>query len=136
MQRVAPGLADGHFRRRSMVPRDVEMSLALRRGIVPLAIMALALLAMLLMFTPKAQAQAPSTPPGVEAGITPPPDLDSAERGDPVEEEQESDQGQNARPANLPDDVDTAQRGDPVAEGDVSGQASTAPTPTGLRVTA
>ncbi len=112
-----------------------------------------------------AQAQTPPTIPGVEEGITPPPDLDSAQPGDPVEEEEEGDQGEDSRPDDLPPGVDSAQPGDPVEEeedgvqgqggrpdnlppgvdpgqpGDpvgegVSGQADTAPAPTGLRVTA
>lgn len=134
----------------------------LRPERLSLAIVGLVLLAVL--FAPMAQAQTPPTKPGVEEGITPPPDLDSAQPGDPVEEE-DDDQGEDSRPDDLPPGVDSAQPGDPVEEeeegvrgqegrpdnlppgvdpgqpgdpigGGVSGQADTAPAPTGLRVTA
>ncbi len=135
----------------------------LQPGRLSLAIVGLVLFAVL--FAPMAQAQTPPTKPGVEEGITPPSDLDSAQPGDPVEEEKDGVQGQGGRPDNLPPGVDSAQPGDPVEEeedgvqgeegrpdnlppgvdpgqpgdpvgGGVSGQADTAPAPTGLRVTA
>ena len=134
-------------------------------GFVALAIMAFAVLTVLSSHAPTVQAQTPPTPPGVEEGITPPPDLDSAQPGDPVEEEEgaegqgddrpeglpdnvdtaqpgdpveeeEGAEGQgDDRPEGLPDNVDTGQQGDPVDEGGASGVSGTAPAPTGLSVT-
>ena len=128
MQRFAPGLTDDHFRKPPMVRGDTDTSRPMRHGILPLAIVAFALVTMLILFAPTAQAQTPSDPPGVEEGITAPPDLDAAERGDPVAEEDEADEEEDTRPANLPDGVDAGQRGDPVAEEDEgSGKEDTRP---------
>ena len=97
-------------------------------GFVALAIMAFAVLTVLSTQVPTVRAQTPPTPPGVEEGITPPPDLDSAQPGDPVEEGEDVEGAQDDRPVNLPDNVDTAQPGDPVEEeGGAEGQVDARP---------
>ena len=58
--------------------------------------------------------------------------VDTAQPGDPVEDDEAT--GTYVRPDDLPEGVDAAKPGDPVEEG-VDGLASTAPAPTGLRVT-
>ena len=117
-----------------MWSRDIRMELIMRKiGFVALAIMAFAILAVLSTHAPTVQAQTPPTPPGVEDGITPPPDLDSAQPGDPVEEEEEGAEGQgDERPEGLPDNVDTAQPGDPVEEEEEGAEGQGDERPEGL----